>query len=42
MDGKAMQDINRVVSILQLVAIRVAAELEREKFERALADSRHF
>lgn len=42
MDGKPMQDQNKVVSILQLVAIRVAAELERDRFERALAESRQF
>lgn len=42
MDGKPMDDSNRVASILQLVAIRVATELERERFERALADSRQF
>lgn len=42
MDGKPMPDSRKAVSILQLVAIRVAAELERDRFERALADSRLF
>lgn len=42
MDGKPMVDSNRVTSILQLVAIRIAAELERDRFERALAESRQF
>lgn len=42
MDGRPMTDAQRVESILQLLAIRVAAELERERFERVLADSRQF
>lgn len=42
MDGKPLPDSNRIISILQLVAIRVAAELERERYERALAESRQF
>ncbi|QPK64899.1 PAS domain S-box protein [Methylomonas sp. LL1] len=42
MDGKPMTGSQQVVSILQLVAIRVAAELERDRFERALAGSRQF
>lgn len=42
MDGRTMTDSQRVESILQLLAIRVAAELERERCERVLADSRQF
>ncbi|MGZ5000112.1 MAG: PAS domain S-box protein [Methylomonas sp.] len=42
MDGKPMKDQNKVVSILQLVAIRAATELERNRYERALAESRQF
>jgi PAS domain S-box-containing protein len=42
MDGKPIEDKAAVTSILQLVATRAAAELEREQSERALAESRQF
>ncbi|MDP1771124.1 MAG: PAS domain S-box protein [Methylobacter sp.] len=42
MDGKPMGDEVTVTSMLQLVATRAAAELEREQSERALSESRQF
>lgn len=42
MDGKPMYDIAEVTSLLQLVATRAAAELEREQSERLLQESRQF
>ncbi|MDD2759178.1 MAG: PAS domain S-box protein [Methylomonas sp.] len=42
MDGKPMVDCDRIASVLQLVAIRAAAELERDRFERVLEESRLF
>jgi len=42
MDGKPIEDTAAVTAILQLVATRAAAELEREQSELALAESRQF
>lgn len=42
MDGKPMHDIADVTSLLQMVATRAAAELEREQSERLLNESRKF
>ncbi|MFU8788605.1 MAG: PAS domain S-box protein [Methylobacter sp.] len=42
MDGKPIENKAAVTSILQLVATRAAAELERGQSERALAESRQF
>lgn len=42
MDGKPMHDITEMTSLLQLVATRAAAELEREQSERLLHESRQF
>lgn len=42
LDGKPMQDVALVESMLKLVATRVAAELERDLSELALAESRQF
>jgi len=42
MDGKPIEDRVAVTSLLQLVATRAAAELEREQSELALAESRQF
>ncbi|AEF98514.1 diguanylate cyclase/phosphodiesterase with PAS/PAC and GAF sensor(s) [Methylomonas methanica MC09] len=42
MDGKPMSDTTEVTSLLQMVATRAAAELERELSERLLNESRQF
>jgi len=42
LDGKPMENTAYVTSLLQMVATRVAAELEREQSERALAESKQF
>ncbi|MGZ8221663.1 MAG: PAS domain S-box protein [Methylobacter sp.] len=42
MDGKPMHDELAVTSILQLVAISAAAELERRQSELAISESRQF
>ncbi|WP_172680198.1 PAS domain-containing protein [Methylomonas koyamae] len=42
MDGKPMLNMAEVTSLLQLVATRAAAELEREQSERLLQESRQF
>ncbi|MGZ5015695.1 MAG: PAS domain S-box protein [Methylobacter sp.] len=42
MDGKPIGDAATVTSMLQLVATRASAELEREQSERALSESRQF
>ncbi|TPQ25726.1 EAL domain-containing protein [Methylomonas koyamae] len=42
MDGKPMHDLAGVTALLQLVATRAAAELEREQSERLLNESHQF
>lgn len=42
LDTKPMHEVSFITSILQLVATSVAAELERQRSEQVLLDSRHF